>query len=347
MTWLLVNIDTEEEGLFGQHYPTDNWRLDHLRELPRLQAIFDRYRVRPTYQVTTPVVLDEPGSEILKRFLDEGRCDIGGHLHPWSTQPMNEPADAAHSMPCHLSQDSFTAKMQTLTGQIRDRFGIQPIAYRSGRYGSAAEHTPILLDQGYRVETSICPFVSHVEYGGPDFFDAPREAYWLGERDLLQPMDDGQLLCTPISAGFNRTNDRRASMIYNYLKRRPINRLRLIGILYRLHLLRLIRLNPEMTSSADMLTLCKVKLARGDELFHMTFHSSNIGVGGTPYVPNLEARDAFLERVRGVLDYLVRLQGLRPITARDYYQMKAMQTADIEDEASCEKAETNGQPVLA
>ena len=30
-------------------------------------------------------------------------------------------------------------ELTTITGQIRDRFGIQPVTYRSGRYGSASE----------------------------------------------------------------------------------------------------------------------------------------------------------------------------------------------------------------
>ncbi len=89
MAYLMVNVDTEEEGLFGGQYPTRGWQLGHLAELPRLQAIFDRFAVRPTYQVTTPVVLDPAGSRHLQDFLSHGRCDIGGHLHPWATEPMS------------------------------------------------------------------------------------------------------------------------------------------------------------------------------------------------------------------------------------------------------------------
>lgn len=321
MARLMVNIDTEEEGLFGDDYPTRDWRLGHLAELPRLQAVFDRFGVQPTYQVTTPVIMDRIGSEHLARFLEQGRCDIGGHLHPWVTEPFDGlPADAAHSMPCMLAPPLVRRKLATLTRQILDRFGVQPVAYRSGRYGSSASHTPLLLEMGYRVETSVCPFISHAAYGGPDYFTAPLSPYWLGERSMLEPEMSGDLLCVPISAGFNLADFERASRIYSRLSRPGLRRLRLIGVLHRLRLLRLVRLNPEMTGLKDMICLCRRLLKRGTELIHLTFHSSNIGIGGTPYVPDGAARDAFLGRLTGVLDFLVNQHGTKPVTARGYYE---------------------------
>ncbi len=322
MARLMVNIDTEEEGLFSGRYPTRDWSLGHLAELPRLQEIFDRFGVRPTYQVTTPVIADRVGGGHLQRFLEEGRCDIGGHLHPWVTEPLADlPADDAHSMPCMLATDLVRSKLTTLTRQIRERFGVQPIAYRSGRYGSSAMHTPLLLELGYRVETSVCPFVSHTPFGGPDYFDAPLNPYWLGSESMLEPKPTGELLCVPISAGFSTPNFERAGRLYRRLARTQLRHLRLVGLLYRMRLLRLIRLNPELTSLDDMIRLCRALLRRGTELYHLTFHSSNIGIGGTPYVPDRRARDAFLDRLSGVLDFLVNENDVLPVTAREYYDL--------------------------
>lgn len=322
MARLMVNIDTEEEGLFNGSYPTRDWRLGHLAELPRLQAILDEYRIRPTYQVTTPVIADRVGSAHLERFLADGRCDIGGHLHPWATAPFGDlPADDAHSMPCMLPTELVRAKLAALTREIRERFHVQPVTYRSGRYGSSAAHTPLLLELGYRVETSVCPFVSHAGWGGPDYFDAPTAPYWLGRDSMLKPEPHGELLCVPISAGFSTPDFERAARLYRRFGRPHLRRLRLIGLLYRLRLLRLIRLNPEMTRLDDMIRLCRALMRRGADVFHLTFHSSNIGIGGTPYVPDRAARDAFLQRLGGILEFLVGRHGVQPITARGYYEL--------------------------
>ncbi|MBP7937172.1 MAG: hypothetical protein KA354_21215 [Phycisphaerae bacterium] len=321
MVWLLVNVDTEEEGLWGSTFPTSDWRLEHLAELPRLQALFDRYGVRPSYQVTSPVVQDDRASGLLQDYLDGGRCDIGAHLHTWSTQPIALPADIARSMPCHLPVELVRRQLLTLTEQIRSRFGMQPVTYRSGRYGSSAEHTALLTGLGYRVETSVCPLVDHTRDGGPDYYDAPFEPYWLGGDSMLVGQPNGLLLSVPISAGFNRRCFESARRLHRLLSRPPLSKFRTIGILYRLGLLRLIRLNPEMTSLGDMIALCDTLARRRTPVYHLTFHSSDIGVGGTPYVPTIEARDAFLDRLDGILEHLVNYLGAQPVTAREYYDL--------------------------
>ena len=328
MACLLVNIDTEEEGLWSSTFPTSNWRLDHLAELPRLQAIFDRYGVRPSYQLTSPVVHDRHGSDLLENFHEEGRCDIGAHPHPWSTEPIARPANRAHSMPCHLPLELVRQQLTTITRQIQDRFSLQPVTYRSGRYGSAAEHTPLLVELGYRIETSVCPLVSHAVDGGPDYFRAPFAPYWLGNRSMLEPQPMGQLLCVPISAGFNIRWFEPARRLHHALSRPPLRHLHAIGILHRLGLLRLTRLNPELNLLAEMRALCRALARRNAQVYHLTFHSSDIGVGGTPYAATREARDAFLSRLEGILDFLVHELRARPVTSREYYAIyRQQQTA--------------------
>ena len=169
------------------------------------------------------------------------------------------------------------------------------------------------------METSVCPFVSHAVYGGPDFFGAPTEPYWLGRESMLVPQRNGRLLSLPISAGFNRIGFRWAGRIYRTLQHRAFSWSHMIGILYRFRLLRFIRLNPEMTSLEDMVMLCRAMIRRGASVFHMTFHSTNLGVGKTPYVPSYGAREAFLSRLEGVLKFLVNNHGVQPVTSREYY----------------------------
>ena len=330
MAFLLVNIDTEEEGLWSGAFPTSGWKLDHLAELPRLQSIFDRHRVRPSYQLSSPVINDRRGSDLLANFLAEGRCDIGAHPHPWSTEPIAHPANRAHSMPCQLPLDQVRRQLTTITQLIRDRFNLQPVTYRSGRYGSAAEHTPLLIELGYRVETSVCPLVSHASDGGPDYFWAPFSPYWLGDQSMLEPQPAGQLLSVPISAGFNTPWFESARRLHGRLSKTPFRRLHLIGILHRLRLLQLIRLNPELSSLSEMKALCRSLNRRKTAVYHLTFHSSDIGVGGTPYVPTCEARDAFLSRLEGILDFLVNGLHAQPVTSREYYAIHCRQQSTDE-----------------
>jgi hypothetical protein len=321
MAYLLVNIDTEEEGLWSGTLPTSNWKLDHLAELPRMQSIFDRYGVRPSYQLTSPVINDPRGGDLLQHLFAEGRCDIGAHPHPWSTEPIACPADGGHSMPCQLPLELVRRQLDTITQEIQDRFDVQPVTYRSGRYGSAAEHTPLLVELGYRIETSVCPLVTHAGHGGPDYFDAPFAAYWLGDRSMVEPQATGELLSVPISAGFNIRWFEWARRLHGVLSRPPFSRLHAIGTLYQLGLLRLARLNPELSSLSEMKALCQAMARRDADVYHLTFHSSDIGVGGTPYVPTRKARDEFLLRLEGILDFMIHELRARPVTSREYYEV--------------------------
>jgi hypothetical protein len=60
---------------------------------------------------------------------------------------------------------------------------------------------------------------------------------------------------------------------------------------------------------------------RNADVYHLTFHSSDIGVGGTPYVPTRETRDGFLFRLEGILDYIVHELHVQPTTSREYYEL--------------------------
>jgi hypothetical protein len=93
--------------------------------------------------------------------------------------------------------------------------------------------------------------------------------------------------------------------------------------------------------------LCETLLAREADVLHMTFHSSNIGVGGTPYVPTARDRDAFLDRVESVLSFLVEGHDVQPTTARDYVAQLTSQQADSESVTADEiQLDATTEPIL-
>ena len=317
MSFLLVTIDTEEANVWAGQYPREDFDLTHLENLHRLQALFASLGIVPTYLISYPVVKDSTGSGRFAGYLSEGACELGGHLHTWSTPPFDEPSDAEHSMPCHLPVDLVEAKLKNLTEAIRARFGIQPIAYRAGRYGSAPEHVPLLHKWGYRVETSVCPFMSFASENGPDYRGAPLEPYRIGPGSLIEPDPSGELLCIPNSSGFNRVNFPRAAKILEKLKSFP-HRLHLAGLAHRLGLLRFARLNPEMTPLSDMIAVANCLARREVPVYQVMFHSPDIAVGGTPYVQTRSDLEIFYARLNGILNHLIHVLGAKPITLSRY-----------------------------
>ena len=56
-----VSLDTEEEGLWGGHFPVRNYTTENLRGIPRFQQPFKKHEIPPTYLVDALVL--EVGSQ--------------------------------------------------------------------------------------------------------------------------------------------------------------------------------------------------------------------------------------------------------------------------------------------
>ena len=118
----IVTIDTEEDN-WDKYSRSDN-PVENLKKIIPLQKIFDRYGVRPTYLISYPVATDPGCIEILKCILDQGRCEIGTHCHPWNTPPFDEEINEHNSMLSNLPESLVLQKLQSLHEVICQNFGV-------------------------------------------------------------------------------------------------------------------------------------------------------------------------------------------------------------------------------
>ena len=184
---LIVTIDTEEDN-WSRYSATDN-PVKNIERLPHLQSLFDIFGVKPTYLVSYPVATSPRSVDILRGFLDEGKCEIGMHCHPWNTPPFEEEINNYNTMLCNLPEELQYKKMENLHKMILRNFGIVPVSFRAGRWGFNQGVARALCRLGYRVDTSVTPFENWVIYQGPDFsgFDPfpfrfdPESFYMSGE----------------------------------------------------------------------------------------------------------------------------------------------------------------------
>src|SRR5687767_7360445 len=71
---LLVFIDTEEEFDWNAPFSRANTAVTAMGSIHRVQTIFDRYQIRPTYVIDHPVAAQDDGRSPLKTILKDGRC---------------------------------------------------------------------------------------------------------------------------------------------------------------------------------------------------------------------------------------------------------------------------------
>src|SRR3954447_501252 len=312
---LVVVVDTEEEFDWNAPFNPASTSVENIACQHLAQNAFDRHGIVPTYVVDYPVASTPASVAILKGFLDSGRCEIGAHLHPWVNPPAEEDISTAHSYACNLPAGLMRRKLEVLGRAIEHGFGRRPTVYKAGRYGVGPDTPPILRDLGYRADTSVVPHTDFRADGGPDFRGLPDQPFLAA---------DG-LLEVPLSVGVVGWAARAGARAYAWLERG--HAVRLPGIAARLGALERLRLSPEGHGLDDMIRQTAAGLAAGHRYFVLTYHSSSLMPGGSPYARTVRIRDELLQTLTAYLQYFKSLPGAATATIQAMAQSLAQPAA--------------------
>lgn len=301
----MVGVDTEAD---------DQWSLEgrkHLsvenaRALPRLQALCDSYGVRPSYLVTHEMATKEPSRTILRNLLSSGRCEIGAHLHPWSSPPYRE-EDLVGRYPSQLDDAQLETQLRELTDAISTSLGVRPASYRAGRHGFDTRSLKILETLRYRVDTSVDPLFNERRKGGPSFAGAPVSPYQPGHDDVSRP-GLSPILEIPVSSATVPALPKALEKQFTSLPAIPWR-----GYLKRLGI-RAVWLRPSYSSVEDAKALASSLVARGVPTLNMLFHSSELVPGGSPYNRDAEDVDRFFARLESIFDHVMKKLDARGVT---------------------------------
>ncbi|HEV2671127.1 MAG TPA: hypothetical protein VGU74_08555 [Gemmatimonadales bacterium] len=309
MTLLIISIDTEEDNWYRSR---DGVSVGNIRELPRLARFFERLNVQPTYLVNYQVAIDPCSAAIVREVSSAGsRAEIGAHLHPWNTPPLDEAFVPRNSMLKNLPADLQQAKLNRLTQALEQALDCTPRVFRAGRFGVGPETVGALLRCGYRVDSSVTPFWNWESYDeGPSFVGAPIGVYRLAPgEDVRRPSRAGALIEIPLSYGFSRGPFSFWDPARRLLESEALRWLHLAGIADRTGLARRTVLCPELASARDMLTLSRRLLEHGAQHLQIFFHSPSLTPGLSPFVTSpadvahlYDTIEAYLDGVAGFTD---------------------------------------------
>jgi hypothetical protein len=298
---LAVTIDTEE----------DNWSdydskpvLSNIPKLRELQRLFDRYGVRPTYLVSYPVAADKESVSILRTFLEDGRCEIGAHLHTWNTPPFEEEKIVRNTMLFNLEKGLQRKKIESLHGKIHEGFRIEPVTFRSGRWGFDQSVAENLHRFGYRVDTSVSPYMNWNRCHGPDFSRRTP----MPQKICFDPngSPDSHILEVPATIGFLQEDFDLCNSCLQTISNSGLKHLRLRGILDRLHIINKVWLSPESDDADKMVRLAKMFIKKGYSILNMFFHSPSLRYGLTHFTRTEEEEKRLIGRIREFLEFKER-----------------------------------------
>ena len=311
-TYFVVTIDTEIDS--SDWKPKLLWSLKNIRAIPKLQNLFKKYNVRPTYLITYPIAKDKQSVNMFEEFLKKGEIEIGAHLHPWTTPPFSSEKEKIKlGYPHHSFLE--LEKLKMLTQTIENSFGKKPCSYRAGRYGFDEESLSFLKKLGYLVDTSISPNLNWSFDKGPNFSDFfETKPYFLNSQDIKKS-GESSVLEIPISIIVNRNLPIFFKKIYNNLP------FKLKYVFKKTGILKTLWLRPSVSSFEEMKAVCDFLLVEGNSVLNMMFHSNEIIAGTSPYIQTEKDSEEFFNKLAKILDYLINQKKLESKTLSELYNL--------------------------
>ena len=284
----------------------------------------EKYDFIPTYLVTYKVADDEESVHILKEFLKAGKCEIGAHLHPWTTPPILGIKNnfIEKSFPNELGDEDLWHKLKNLTEKIKSSFEIQPISFRAGRWGFDKRMVEYLSKLGYKADCSITPKISWKNFkgkekgiGGPDFRRENTFPRFLSNNKKENINSKNNLLEIPMSIFYTGILNKELGLVNKYFSTMPRGLIK--DILNKLFFrLKWCRIFPE-TELKDLKDVYKSALQNNSPVLEFMIHSSELMVGGSPYSKKKEN----LENIYYILEIFfkyLKSQNIQGVTISDF-----------------------------
>jgi hypothetical protein len=314
-TLFTMTIDTEEEWDWGSGWPTSNLSLSNIQVLPRFQSLCARYGVATTY-FTDQAVLDDPAAlAILLTLSRQPRVEIGMHIHPWNTPPIDPEVTARNTFLHNLPHEKILAKLDSVYTRFLEN-GLKPTSFRGGRYSSGGAIHDFLRDKGFLVDASVVPYSTWEDDGAPDY----------RRRDLfpvrLPPRHAGDLPLweIPLTLAFTRRPFVLWEKCYDFVRNSWLSRLRLIGIAEKIGVVRKVWLNFEDPMGSRMLPFLSQLRRLELPCICFTIHSSSLAAGKGVYTRTPADEERLYARMEEVFRTLADWPDFEPATVTEVAQ---------------------------
>lgn len=303
MTFFCFSIDTECD--MPNWKPLESPKIENIKELPKLHDLLDKYEIRPTYLITYPIADLPLGIDTIKSLIKRNNCEIGAHLHPWTTPPISKDEIENATFPFQLSNSLHKLKLINQTKKIQSTFKLKPISYRAGRFGQNAEGLKIIEELGYKVDSSITPLTNW----GTDFRQANLEPYFPDFNNICKP-GSSRVLEVPVTIDANLPKF--IKKYYRYNSETIMAGLKYIG-------LKKIMLWPPNSSSKDMIKLSARLIYKKSPVINLISHSNELSISSSPFHKNSTDLVKYYKKLEEFFAF-IRKSEIQSLTLSEFYQ---------------------------
>lgn len=186
----IITIDTE---------PDNQWtnisydKTENAQFIPRFQNLCEKYGFKPVYLTEYNMATDPFFIEYMNTKIREGNCEVGAHLHAWSTPPLiSLTDDDCRNKPflIDFSEETMKRKLSTLLERLHANFPGEIISHRAGRWAFNTMYLRLLKQNGIKIDCSVLPGQSIagsseiLPESGASFIGCPRGLYEMDENDF-------------------------------------------------------------------------------------------------------------------------------------------------------------------
>jgi hypothetical protein len=324
LKYLIISVDVEAD-----------WFHKELNSLTSLQGLFFlqeaavKYGMPLTYLVTYECATREEAVRVIKTFLDAGLCEIGHHLHVWSTPPFESVNEHGvdkkwiDAIQPELSDDIFAQKMRSVHDAVVKNYGVVPKSHRAGRWSIDRRTISWLEQHHYLVDTSVCPYMTYMRRGAGGIMVQERFAFQKGpyypdrEEVTRSSQDDHHrfpVLEVPVTGI-------RGDLLKN-LEFPGIDRMRMLFSVFGYNGTRDIAFRPSYDLPLPVFKRITHNTFQNNTFTHLMLHSSELTLGTSPY----SLTDSDLTRIRKKVTYVLKIakeygiKGVRLSEVPEYFK---------------------------
>lgn len=306
----VVTVDTEADDAWSKPEKTE---LRNLREIPKFQDICERHGVFPTYLVTHECATRDEALSVLKPIADSNGCEIGHHLHSWTTPPFQKEkhsgVDSAwiHAYQFELPDSLFKEKAECLRDAIEKAYGKSPTSHRAGRWGIDQRTIDWLIENGFTVDSSVVPLRNYSKNTGriiygPSFYSSPLGPYlWHGTS--IYENDNTSLIEIPITVDIPKRFSER--ICASYMRRQLSGSVVVDRLFKRLGGGKVLRPNPRYPDGT-LSSIVDTVIRQGLPVLNLMLHSSELSLGCSPSSRTKEDCARVWKRLEEVFKYVRR-----------------------------------------
>ncbi len=278
---VLVTLDVEEEGLFSGTYRRRDPGVANVARLRRLAPLCDDLGLPLTLLCSHAVFRSADACRVLEEMRDRHGCEIGAHLHHWSTPPYESDEIVCRSRPPRtdaIDRGLLEARLDSLLREGAGFQGAPLTSFRMGRWDCKNVLFPMLSGRGILVDSSICPLRVHRD--GADHFMAPNQPYWaLGRATPFLEIPLTQIPLLTFLPGLWQRCFARSARRDDF------------------HFLAALSGCPFWHGDAVMRLCVRLLRLRRQDVLCVFWHSTEIAAGCSPHVPDAKAADRVVARI--------------------------------------------------